>query len=407
MALIVKKFGGTSVADVACMQRVARRVQEARAAGHDVVVVVSAMGKTTDELIALAKQINPQPAEREMDMLMSTGEQISSSILTMALHALGEEAVSLTGPQAGIATDDVHTKAKIRNIDPERIRKHLDLSRVVIVAGFQGLTPNNEIATLGRGGSDTTAVALAAALKADRCQIYTDVEGVFTTDPRLVPEARKLDEIAYDEMLELASLGARVLQSRAVEFAKKYNVELEVLSSFTGKPGTLVKAEVREMEDIVVRGIAADTNQAKVTIQSVPDHPGIAARVFKDLAAANLNVDMIVQNVSEEGHTDISFTVPADDIHTARSCVDAIRDETEAKGATYDDNIAKVSIVGVGMRSHSGVAYRMFSTLAEHDININMISTSEIKISVVIDQDKAQEAVRVLHDAFELQGVPA
>ena len=402
MALIVKKFGGTSVADVDCMQRVACRVQEERAQGNDVVVVVSAMGKTTDQLIQLAKQINPRPDEREMDMLMSTGEQISSAILTIALHALNVEAVSLTGPQAGIATDDVHTRAKIRSIDPARIRQYLELSHVVIVAGFQGLTPNNEIATLGRGGSDTTAVALAAVLNADRCQIYTDVEGVFTTDPRLVPEARKLDEIAYDEMLELASLGANVLQCRAVEFAKKYDVELEVLSSFTANPGTLVKAKVKNMEDIVVRGIAADTQQAKVTIRGVPNRPGIAAHVFKDLAAAGLNIDMIVQNVSEEGATDISFTLPEDQLHTARDHVDVIREETKAKGATYDEKIAKVSIVGAGMRSHSGVAYRMFSTLAEHNINIEMISTSEIKVSVVISDKMAEDAVRVLHKAFDL-----
>lgn len=336
-------------------------------------------------------------------MLMSTGEQISSAILTMALHALGAEAVSFTGGQAGILTDNVHTKAKIREINPERIRTQLECSRIVIVAGFQGLTSDQSIATLGRGGSDTTAVALAAALGADRCQIYTDVEGVFTADPRVVSAATKLDEIAYDEMLELASLGAKVLQSRAVEFAKKYDVELEVLSSFTGNPGTVVKREVSNMEDIVVRGVAADKDQAKVTVRSVSDRPGVAALMFKALAGANINVDIIVQNVSAEGHTDVSFTVPADDLFKARQVMDAIREEVDANDVQFDEGIAKVSIVGVGMRSHSGVAYRMFEALADRTINIDMISTSEIKISVVIRESEADEAVRVLHKAFDLE----
>ena len=389
------------------MQRVACRIRDAKQAGNQLVVVVSAMGDTTDDLIALAKQINPRPADREMDMLMSTGEVISSSILTMALHALGEEAVSLTGPQAGIYTDEIHTKAKIRDIRPDLIRHHLDRGCVVIVAGFQGLTPAGEIATLGRGGSDTTAVALAAAIQADRCQIFTDVDGVYTTDPRMVKEARKLDVIAYDEMLELASLGAKVLQSRSVEFAKKYNVELEVLSSFTGNPGTVVTGEVKEMEDIFVRGVAADINQAKVTLQAVPDQPGIAARIFKQLAAEAINVDMIVQNVSEQGSTDLSFTVPEDDLVRVRGCVDKLCIDVGARGATYDDKIAKVSIVGVGMRSHSGIAFKMFDALAQNDINIEMISTSEIKISVVIERSRARDAVRILHESFELQGAPA
>lgn len=407
MALIVQKFGGSSVADATCMQRVAGRIRDAKVGGNQLVVVVSAMGDTTDNLIELARKINPKPADREMDMLMSTGEVISSSILTMALHALGEEAVSLTGPQAGIYTDEIHTKAKILNIRPELIQHHLDRGCVVIVAGFQGLTPGGEIATLGRGGSDTTAVALAAALKAERCQIFTDVDGVYTTDPRMVKDARKLDVIAYDEMLELASLGAKVLQSRSVEFAKKYNVMLEVLSSFTGNPGTLVTGEVKEMEHIVVRGVAADTNQAKVTMQAVPDQPGIAARIFKALAAASINVDMIVQNVSEQGATDLSFTVPEDDLVRVRACVDALCKEVHARGALYDEKIAKVSIVGVGMRSHSGVAYKMFDALARNNINIEMISTSEIKISVVIERARAVDAVRILHESFELQAAPA
>jgi aspartate kinase len=402
MSVYVQKFGGSSVADAACMQRVAQRVYDTRQDGHAVVVVLSAMGKTTDNLINLSKQVNPNPDEREMDMLLSTGEQISVAILAMALQAMGAEAVSMTGPQAGIATDAAHTKAKITEINPQRIRENLDAGRIVIVCGFQGLTPENNIATLGRGGSDTTAVALAAALKADRCQIFTDVDGVYTCDPRVVPEARKLDMIAYDEMLELASLGAKVLQSRSVEFAKKYGVELEVLTSFDRIPGTLVKEEVEDMENVVVRGVAADKNQAKVTIQRVPDRPGVAATLFRELAAANINVDMIVQNVSEQGHTDISFTVPRDEVNRTRKTVDALLAEIGAAGATYDVDIAKVSIVGVGMRSHSGVAHRMFAALSENKINVEMISTSEIKISVVIRSAYADQAMQVLHAAFGL-----
>lgn len=405
MSLLVQKYGGSSVADAECMRRVAQRVFEARQEGHSVVVVVSAMGKTTDNLIKLAREVHAQPNDREMDMLLATGEQISVAILAMALHALGADAVSMTGPQAGITTDEFHTKAKIMGIKPDRIRQNLDQGRIVIVAGFQGLSPTEDIATLGRGGSDTTAVALAAALKADRCQIFTDVDGVYTADPRVVEKARKLGEIAYDEMLELASLGAKVLQSRAVEFAKKYGVELEVLSSFDRKPGTLVKEEVDAMEHIVVRGVAADKNQSKVTIQHVPDKPGVAAMVFRELAAVNANVDMIVQNVSEKGHTDISFTVPRDDIPRTRKAVEGLLEKIGAAGVNVDENIAKVSIVGVGMRSHSGVAHRMFDTLSRNSINIEMISTSEIKISVVIREEHAGEAVRVLHEAFEMDQV--
>lgn len=403
MALIVKKFGGSSVADAECMRRVARRIGEARAAGDRVVVVVSAMGKTTDQLIDLAREVNPQPSDREMDMLMSTGEQISSAILTMALQADGYEAVSLTGGQAGIHTDHVHTKAKIQRIEPDNIHAHLAEGRIVIVAGFQGLTPEMDVATLGRGGSDTTAVALAAALKADRCKIYTDVDGVFTADPRVVKNAVKLDEISYDEMLELASLGAKVLQSRAVEFAKKYDVELEVLSSFTGAPGTVLRSEVANMEDIVVRGVAVDKNQAKLTIRAVSDRPGAAATIFRELSVANTNVDMIVQNVSAEGHTDISFSVPADDLAKSKKVVESIMEKVGATSVVVDDDIAKVSIVGVGMRGHSGVAARMFEALAAEDINIDMIATSEIKISVGIRGDQADQAMDVLHNAFELE----
>ncbi len=398
MALIVQKYGGSSVADVACMQRVARRIQKTRDAGNQVVVVVSAMGDTTDDLIELAKKIHPEPNDREMDMLMASGEQISAAVLAMALHAVGVDAVAMSGPQAGIFTDAVHLKAKIREIKPQRIFEQLKQNRVVVVAGFQGLNPNADIATLGRGGSDTTAVALAAALKADRCQILKDVDGVFTANPRVVAEARKLDEISYDEMLELASLGAEVLQSRAVEFAKKFGVVLEVVSSFHEKPGTLVREEVKDMEDIVVRGVAADKGQAKVTVSSVADRPGVAAALFKELAGAHINVDMIVQNVSEQGHTDISFTLPRTELAKARKVLLGLKLEKVG----VDEEIAKVSIVGVGMKSHSGVAYRMFEALAKANVNIGMIATSEIKISVVIKKDKADIATQVLHKVFGL-----
>lgn len=398
MALIVQKYGGSSVADVECMQRVARRILNTREAGNQVVVVVSAMGDTTDDLIELAKKVNPDPSDREMDMLMASGEQISSAVLTMALHAAGADAVAMSGPQAGIRTDATHLKAKIRDIDPRRIREQLKQGKIVVVAGFQGLNPNEDIATLGRGGSDTTAVALAAALEADRCQILKDVDGVFTTNPRVVPEARKLDEISYDEMLELASLGAEVLQSRAVEFAKKFGVVLEVMSSFHEKPGTLVREEVKDMEDIVVRGVAADKNQVKVTVGALPDKPGVAAGLFKELARANINVDMIVQNVSAQGITDLSFTVPRSELVKARKVIQGLRYDS----VDVNEDIAKISIVGVGMKSHSGVAYRMFEALAKANINISMIATSEIKISVVIKKDQADKATQVLHKAFEL-----
>lgn len=406
MPLLVQKYGGSSVADADCMRRVAQRIKNLHEAGDSIVVVVSAMGDTTDDLITLAKKVHPDPDDRELDMLLATGEQISVAILAMALHAIGVDAVSMTGPQAGIHTDHVHTKAKITTIDPERIRKNLEKGRVIIVAGFQGLNPNEDIATLGRGGSDTTAVALAAALKADRCQILKDVDGVFTANPRVVPNARKLDDISYDEMLELASVGAEVLQSRAVELAKKYGVELEVMSSFVEKPGTVVREEVANMEDIVVRGVAADKSQAKVTIRDVQDKPGMAARIFQNLAAANVNVDMIVQNVSAGNKTDVSFTISATDLSRVRKTVDALLSEVGATGAAYEENIAKISIVGVGMRSHCGIAFTMFKTLADHGINIQMISTSEIKISVVIAKEYADDAVRALHAAFNLEKAP-
>jgi len=400
MALYVQKYGGSSVADAACMRRVAQRIYDTQKAGNQVVVVVSAMGDTTDDLIALAKQVIPDPNERVMDSLMATGEMASSAILTMARHALGAKAISMTGQQAGIKVDGTHLKAKIQKIDPKRIKQHLRQGCVVVVAGFQGLNPAEDVATLGRGGSDTTAVALAAALKADRCQILKDVDGVFTANPRVVPSARKLDEIAYEEMLELASCGAEVLQSRAVEFAKNYGVVLEVLSSFEVKPGTLVREEDAKMEQMIIRGIAADKNQAKATLLGVPDTPGVAARIFKSLAAANLNVDMIVQNVSAAGVTDVSFTVAKDDISKTKRVIEPLVKDVRAAGLNFDGDIAKVSIVGVGMKSHSGVAYKMFDVLAANKINIEMISTSEIKISVAIRAQEADRAVRALHDAF-------
>lgn len=407
MALYVQKYGGSSVANAECMRRVAQRIRDTRAAGNQVVVVVSAMGDTTDDLIALAKQVNPEPNEREMDSLMATGEMASSAILTMALHALGVEAISMTGHQAGIRVDGTHLKAKIQDIQPVRIQKHLDQGCVVVVAGFQGTNPLEDIATLGRGGSDTTAVALAAALRAERCQILKDVDGVFTANPRVVPGARKLEAITYDEMLELASCGAEVLQSRAVEFAKNYGVVLEVLSSFVVKPGTLVREEVEDMEKMIIRGIAADKNQAKVTLLGVPDTPGVAARIFKDLAGANINVDMIVQNVSAAGITDLSFTVARDDIAKTRRVVEPLVRRIRAAGLSVDEDIAKVSIVGVGMKSHSGVAFQMFDILARNRVNIEMISTSEIKISVAIRARDAEKAVRALHMAFGLDAPKA
>lgn len=403
MALIVKKFGGTSVADVDCMRRVARRVWEAQQEGHRVVTVVSAMGKTTDDLIALAREVNPHPAERELDMLMSTGEQISSAILTMALHALGAEAVSLTGGQAGIYTDDVHTKAKILRIDPDRIHEQLDASRIVIVAGFQGLTPEQDIATLGRGGSDTTAVAVAAALEAEACEIYTDVDGVYTTDPRIVPQARKMDRVTYDEMLELASLGAGVMHSRSIEFGKKYNVPIHVRSSLTDSEGTMIVAETSGMEDIVVRGVTLKKDLARVVLIGVPNKPGIAARIFVRVAKHNIVVDDIIQNVYEHGReANIGFTTTHGDAREAAAVCEEMASDVGIKEVEVDDSVAKVSIVGIGMKTHTGVASKMFSALSEAEINIQNISTSEIVISCMVDEKDGERALQVLHAAFEL-----
>jgi aspartate kinase len=403
MALIVQKFGGTSVANCDRIKNVAARVAKYRAQGDQIIVVVSAMSGVTDSLIKLAKEIMPLPSEREMDMLLTTGEQTTIALTAMALQALGVPAVSLTGAQAGIVTDGVHTKAKILNITPKKIHELLDAGNVVIVAGFQGQTPEGQITTLGRGGSDLTAIALAAAVRSDLCQIYTDVDGVYTADPRLVPGARKLDEIAYDEMLELASLGAKVMQSRSVEFAKKFGVVFEVRSSLNDNPGTIVKEETKNMEAVVIRGVSLDKNQAKITLVGVPDRPGVAARIFKALAEAAINVDMIVQNVSHgtgTPATDLSFTVDKADLLKARKVIDGLKTEIGCKEISADEKIGKLSIVGVGMRSHSGVAAKMFETLAKEGVNIDMISTSEIKISVVIGLAKAEAAMKAVHAAF-------
>jgi len=403
MSLIVQKYGGTSVANPERIQSVARRVAAYRAKGDQVVVVVSAMSGVTDSLIKMAREIMPLPSEREMDMLLATGEQTTIALAAIALHALGAPAVSLTGAQAGIVTDGVHTKARIKNITPKQIRALLDQGQVVIVAGFQGQTMEGQITTLGRGGSDLTAIALAAALKAGLCQIYTDVDGVYTADPRIVPGARKLAEISYDEMLELAGLGAKVMQSRSVEFAKKFGVIFEVRSSLNDNPGTLVKEETPSMEDVVIRGVSLDKNQAKLTLVRVPDRPGVAALVFNAIAKANINVDMIVQNTSHDPAapaTDISFTVDKADLLKAGKVIDGLKDKIGFRQLIADEKIGKLSVVGVGMRSHPGVAAKMFETLAQIGANIDMISTSEIKVSVTIDLAKGEEAMRAVHQAF-------
>jgi aspartate kinase len=402
MALIVQKYGGTSVGNPDRIKNVARRVLTAQRAGNKVVVVVSAMSGVTDSLIKLAKDVSSDPNEREMDVLLATGEQTTIALLAMALHALGAKAVSLTGAQAGIVTDGIHTKAKIANITPKRVHEFLDDGNIVTIAGFQGTTPDGQITTLGRGGSDLTAIAIAAAVKADLCQIFTDVDGVYTSDPRLVPNARKLTEISYDEMLELAALGSKVMQARSVEFAKKFGVVFEVRSSFNDNPGTIVKEETAKMEDVVIRGVAVDKNQAKVTIAGVPDKPGVAAKVFKTIADANVNIDVIVQNVSEKGFTDISFTVASNEAAKATKVLQPVVKEINAREASSTGEIAKLSVVGIGMRSHPGVAAKMFETLAANGVNIDMISTSEITISVIIALKDADKAARAIHDAFGL-----
>ncbi len=404
MALIVQKYGGTSVGTTERIKAVADRVVRTAKAGNKVVVVVSAMSGETDKLIGLAHQISPSPNEREMDILLSSGERITSALTAMAVEALGYKARAMTGRQAGIITDRVHTKARIERISGERITSALDEGYIVVIAGFQGVTEGEtDVTTLGRGGSDLSAVAIAAAVKADLCEIYTDVDGVYTTDPNIVPAARKLEKISYEEMLELASLGAKVLQTRSVEFAMKYNVPVVVKSSFNDNPGTLVVQEDKDMENVVVSGIAYDKNQTKITLVNVPDKPGIAAKLFDAIAAANVVVDMIVQNVSIDGKlADISFTVPKTDVKRAMEVTEKIAKDLGAATVDKRDEISKVSIVGVGMRTHSGVAAKMFQTLARHNINIMMISTSEIKVSCVIDLKFTELALRVLHEAFGL-----
>lgn len=402
MALIVQKYGGTSIGDVDRIKNVARRVTQARAAGHDVVVVVSAMAGETDRLIGLAQKMAERPDERELDVILATGEQVSIGLLSLAIQGLGYRGRSFTGSQVRIQTDDVHTKARIVSIDADRVRQALAEGEIAIVAGFQGVSAEDEITTLGRGGSDLTAVAMAAALAADVCEIYTDVDGVYTADPNIVPEARKLDRISYDEMLEMASLGAKVLQTRSVEYAKNYLVPVHVRSSFNDNPGTMVVKEDAAMEKVVVSGIAYNKQEAKITITRVADRPSIAATLFGRVAEANIVVDMIVQNIGQDGSTDISFTVPKTDYVRTQEIVRAMVKEIGADKVIGDDKIAKVSIVGVGMRTHSGVAAKMFETLGREKINILMISTSEIKISCVIEAKYTELAVRVLHEAFGL-----
>ncbi len=403
MALVIQKYGGTSVGDLDRIRNVAERVIRTKQQGHQVVVVVSAMAGETDRLIRLAQQITPQPDERELDVLISTGEQVSVALLAIMLKAMGWDAKSYLGFQIKIATDSAFGKARITGIESERILEDLKQGRVVVVAGFQGVDESENITTLGRGGSDTTAVAVAAALRADICEIYTDVDGVYTTDPNICSKARKLSKISYDEMLEMASLGAKVLQIRSVEFAKKYEVPIHVRSSFNDNPGTIVCKEEEEMERVVVSGVTYNKNEAKIEIMRVPDVPGVAAKLFKPIADANIVVDMIIQTSStERGCADVAFTVPKADFSKALQIVKESLKEIGGKEVLSDENIAKVSIVGVGMRSHSNVAAQMFAALAKEGINIQMISTSEIKISCVIDAKYTELAVRALHDAFEL-----
>jgi aspartate kinase len=402
MALIVQKYGGTSVGDVDRIKNVAQRIKSTREEGNSLVIVVSARSGVTNELIARAKAITDRPDTRELDMLLAIGEQETIALTAMALQAIGVPAVSYTGAQAGILTDQVFTKAKIKQIVPKGILKDLKAGKVVIVAGFQGINEDGQITTLGRGGSDLTAIALAAAVQADVCQIYTDVDGVYTADPRIVKTAQKIDEISYDEMLELASLGSKVMQSRSVEFAKKYGVVFEVRSSFNHNPGTIVKEEVAYMEKVVVRGVAVDKDQAKVVISNLPDKPASAATIFKALADASINVDMIVQNVAHTGGVDLTFTVQRDDAMSAVKVLPAVLKKLGGGEIKAYDNIAKLSVVGVGMRTHAGVAAALFTALGDKGINIQLIGTSEIKITLAIDRTKADEAVRAAHEAFGL-----
>lgn len=406
MAFYVQKYGGTSVGSIERINAVAQKVQQGREQGHDLIVVVSAMSGETNRLIELAGSISSKPNERELDVLLSTGEQVTIALLSMALHNLGCKARSYTGAQVHILTDDAHNKARILDIDAERVKKDLAEGYVVVVAGFQGVDEQGNITTLGRGGSDTTAVALAAALKADECQIFTDVDGVYTTDPRVVSQARRLDRITFEEMLEMASLGSKVLQIRAVEFAGKYNVPLRVLSSFEEGGGTLITYEDENMEQALISGIAFNRDEAKLTILGVPDQPGVAHRIVGPVGDANIEVDMIIQNVGADGTTDFTFTVHRNDYDNALSILSNSARELGAREVSGDDKIVKVSLVGVGMRSHAGIASTMFKALAEEGINIKMISTSEIKVSVVVEEKYLELAVRALHDAFGLEQDP-
>ncbi|NLX20827.1 MAG: aspartate kinase [Phycisphaerae bacterium] len=403
MSIVVQKFGGTSVADAEKIARAARRAIKAKLDGHQVVMVVSAMGKTTDHLVALAREVNPSPPKREMDMLLTTGEQVSISLMAMAISAAGHEAISFTGGQVGMITDASHTKARIRSIDAARIHHELEAGHVVIVAGFQGVTEQGAITTLGRGGSDTTAVALAAALKAGMCEVYTDVDGVYTTDPRIVPEARKMNFISYDEMLELASLGAGVMHSRSIEFGKKYNVPIHVRSSLTDTDGTMIVAETPDMEQIVVRGVTLKRDLARVLLMGVPNKPGVAGDIFARVAEHNIVVDDIIQNIYERGGlANIGFTTTLGDLDEAKGICEKLAREIGIRSVEVDSNVAKVSIVGIGMKAHTGVASRMFKALADGQVNIQNISTSEIVISCIVDQNDGEKALRLLHNAFEL-----
>ncbi|WP_027714633.1 aspartate kinase [Desulfuromonas sp. TF] len=402
MALVVQKYGGTSVGTIEKIRNVARRVARTYDDGNDVVVIVSAMAGETNKLVALANEICEFPSEREYDVLVATGEQVTIALLSMCLQSMGYKAKSYLGHQIPILTDSSYSKARIEKIEDKKIREDLKNGTIIVVAGFQGTDKEGNVTTLGRGGSDTSAVAVAAGLKADVCEIYTDVDGVYTTDPRMVPEASKIEKISYDEMLEMASLGAKVLQIRSVEFAKKYDVVVHVRSSFNDNPGTLVMKEDADMETVLVSGITYNKDEAKISVMRVPDKPGIASKLFSPLSHANITVDMIIQNVSHEGYTDLTFTVPRSDFKKALKIVEETASQIGAGGVASDENIAKVSIVGVGMRSHSGIASKMFQTLSQEGINIQMISTSEIKVSCVVDSKYTELAVRVLHDAFGL-----
>ena len=398
--LVVHKYGGTSVGDLDRIENVANRVAKAKDAGHDIVVVVSAMSGETNKLIGYAEHFAANPAKKEMDMLLSSGERVTASLLSIALQSKGYDAVAMTGRQAGIVTDDTHTYARIEAIDPTAMQNAIAEGKIVVVAGFQGINKDGSVTTLGRGGSDLSAVALAGALKADQCEIYSDVDGIYTTDPRIEPNAKKLDTISYDEMLELSSLGAKVLQNRSVELAKKLNVKLYAKSSFSDNEGTLITKESNSMEEVLVSGVVLDKNQARVTLRGVSDRPGIAAEIFTMLANENINVDMIIQNMGTDGSTNLGFTVPQSEHENAKQLMASF--DHDIQGMDFDEHVCKVSVVGVGMKSHSGVAAKAFTVLADSNINIQMISTSEIKVSMVIDEKYGELAIRVLHEAFEL-----